>query len=97
VDELFSQRLTKNDQLSTVLCLLDFVERGDLSPDDRAGWEGRILLIEADDDATFDAQARERLRGLYPMAAVHTFHGAGHSPGTTKRDEYFMLVREFFS
>jgi len=96
VDELLSERLTKDDQLSTLLCLLDFADHYDLSPDDLADWIGRILIFESDDDATFDAEARNRLRRLYPAALIHTFQGAGHSPGTTKRDEFFDRVREFF-
>jgi pimeloyl-ACP methyl ester carboxylesterase len=97
VDELFSERLSKDDQLSTIRCLLDFVENYTLSPADLADWVGRILIIESDNDATFDAAARDRLRMLYPAARIHTFAGAGHSPGTTRRDEFFALVREFFS
>ena len=97
VDELFSERLSKDDQLSTVQCLLDFVDHYSLAPDDLGDWAGRLLIIESEDDATFDADARERLRMLYPMAQVHTFAGGGHSPGTTRRDEFFALVRDFFS
>jgi pimeloyl-ACP methyl ester carboxylesterase len=96
VDELFSERLGKNDQLSTIHCLLDFVDTYSLTPDDLADWAGRLLIIESEDDATFDADARERLRNLYPMAQVHTFEGGGHSPGTTRRDEFFNLVRNFY-
>ncbi len=97
VDELFSERLGKNDQLSTIQCLLDFVDNYALTPDDLKQWAGRLLIIESEDDATFDAAARERLRNLYPMAEVHTFEGGGHSPGTTRRDEFFAVVREFFT
>lgn len=95
IDELFTERLTKADLLSTVNCMLDFAEHIPLSPDDLAGWPGRILIIESEDDATFDAEARQRLRSLYPMATVHTFTNAGHSPGTTQRDAFFTRVHEF--
>ena len=96
VDELFSERLSKEDQISTALCLLDFVENYRLSPDDMKDWAGRILILESEDDATFDAAARDGLRALYPAALVHTFANAGHSPGTTQRDTFFAIVRTFF-
>jgi pimeloyl-ACP methyl ester carboxylesterase len=95
VEELFTERLSKADQLSTVRCLLDFAHSYRLSSDDLADWGERILLIEADDDATFDAEARSRLRALYPGARTHRFEAGGHSPATTRREEYFALVQSF--
>lgn len=95
IDELFSQRLGKDDLLSTVSCMLDFAENTVLSPDDLANWTGSVLIIESADDATFDADARARVRALYPNARVHTFAEGGHSPGTTQRDTFFKIVREF--
>ncbi len=97
VDELFSERLNKDDLLSTVACMLDFAEHVPLAPDDLVNWPGRMLIIESDDDATFDADARARLRALYPAARVHTFAAGGHSPATTQRGAFFALVRQFFS
>jgi lipase len=97
VDELFSERLTQDDLLSTVVCMLDFAENVSLAPDDLAGWPGRMLIIESQDDATFDADARARLRALYPGARVHTFAAGGHSPATTQRETFFALVRQFFA
>jgi len=95
VDELFSQRLGKDDLLSTIACLLDFAENHPLSPDDLKDWSGRVLIIESADDATFDAATRDRLKNLYPTARIHTFEAGGHSPATTRRAEYFALVRDF--
>lgn len=95
IDELFSLRLGKADLLSTVNCIIDFADNYQLSPDDLAGWQDRILLIEAEDDATFDAAARARLKTLYPAAQIHTFSGGGHSPATSRREDYFALVSAF--
>lgn len=97
VDELFSERLGKDEVLSTIACMLDFAENFLLSPDDLADWPGRLLIIESEDDATFDADARARLKALYPAARVHTFAAGGHSPATTQRETFFALVREFFT
>jgi pimeloyl-ACP methyl ester carboxylesterase len=95
VDELFSVRLSKADLLSTLNCMIDFAENYRLLPDDLADWRERILIIEAEDDVTFDATARGQLKALYPAAQVHTFRGGGHSPATTRREEYFGLVKRF--
>ncbi len=96
LDELFSERLGKADVLSTYQCIIDFGMSYRLQPGDLDNWGGKLLLIESDDDATFDAAQRAALRGLYPQAQVHTFMGAGHSPGTTRRSEYTALVHAFF-
>jgi pimeloyl-ACP methyl ester carboxylesterase len=91
LDELLTYRLGKDDLISTYRCLIDFAEHYGLAP-----WPGETLILESDDDQTLNAEARHRLKTQYPQAEVHTFHGAGHSPGTTKRDEYFAVVKRFF-
>jgi pimeloyl-ACP methyl ester carboxylesterase len=95
IDELFSLRLGKADLLSTLNCMIDLANHYALSPNDLPDWKGRILVIEAEDDATFDENARVRLKTLYPTARIHTFTGGGHSPATTRREEYFALVSGF--
>lgn len=97
VDELFTERLGKDDLLSTITCLLDFAENHRLTPDDLKDWPGQVLIIESADDATFDAAARAQLKALYPTAQIHTFEAGGHSPATTRRHEYFGLVRDFMT
>jgi pimeloyl-ACP methyl ester carboxylesterase len=92
LDELLTYRLGKDDLISTYRCLIDFAEHYK-----SAQWPGKMLILESDDDQTFNAEARHRLRAQYPQAEVHTFHGAGHSPGTTKRDEYFAVVKRFLA
>ncbi|MCU0514324.1 MAG: alpha/beta hydrolase [Anaerolineae bacterium] len=93
--ELFTQRLDKSHLLSTYHCLIDFLAGRHYTPADLADWHGRLLLIDSDDDATFPPAMQQRLRDLYPAARTHTFHGAGHSPGSTQRQAYFDLVRGF--
>jgi pimeloyl-ACP methyl ester carboxylesterase len=97
LDELFSYRLGKDDLLSTLQCVIDYTENYFFSLNDLVDWPGKMLILESDDDKTFDETIRAALRVLYPQARVHTFHGAGHSPGTTQRDEYFRVVKTFLS
>ncbi len=95
LEELYSDRLSKDDILSTYHALIDFAENYTLTANDLKGWGGEILILESDDDATFDEKTRAAVRAVYPQARHHVFHGAGHSPGTTQRDLYFQVVKDF--
>ncbi len=97
LNELYTERQGKADILSTYHCLIDFMLNQQFSPDDLHDWQGRILIINSDNDATFGAEVQTQLQALYPTAQTHTFIGAGHSPGSTRRDEYFALVRTFLA
>lgn len=93
--ELYEQRLNKADIVSIYEAIIDYMQR-DFAEHDLADWSGDMLIIGSDDDATFGNQAQQTLIALYPQARIHIFEGAGHSPGSTRRDEFFALVRTFF-
>lgn len=89
--ELYSQRLNKQDILSTYEAVIDYMKR------DFSVWEAaNLLILKSDNDATFGEAEQARLIALYPHAQIHTFTGAGHSPSSTQREAYFAKVREFF-
>lgn len=93
--ELYTYRIDKAELLSTYRCLLDFAQNTEFTADDLADWDGKMLILESDDDATFDESTRSAVRAIYPQAQTHVFHGAGHSPGTTQRDLYYQVVKGF--
>lgn len=93
--ELFTYRVNKRELLSTFRCLIDFAENHHLAPGDLSDWPGEMLILESDDDATFDEAMRAAVRERYPQAQTHVFHNAGHSPATTQRETYFKVVRDF--
>lgn len=95
VDELYSQRLSKADLISTQRCLVDFHTTYHFTPHDLDRWGGHIYVLESDNDATFDETVRAKVRELYPKAIHYVFHDAGHSPATTQRDLYFRVVKDF--
>jgi len=95
LNELYTYRVDKAELISTYQCLLDFAQNTSFSADDLRGWEGELLILESDDDATFDENTRSAVRAVYPQAQTYIFHGAGHSPGTTQRDLYYKVVKEF--
>lgn len=94
--ELYEQRLDKADIVSIYSAIIDFM-RQDFTPNDLQNWTGELLIINSDDDTTFGEATQNTLVDLYPTARVHTFEGAGHSPGSTQRREFFALVRKFFN
>lgn len=95
LDELYSYRLTKKDLLSTYDSIVDYMTNYEFSSDDLKDWRGVILILDSDNDAVFDASAREQVNQLYPQAHSHTFVSAGHSPASSQRDRYFEIVRKF--
>src|SRR3712207_4264239 len=86
--------MTKTDIVSRVRLQAEF-GRKVWSAGDLAGWSGRVLLIEGDDDPLFKAATRERLRALYPGAAVYRFQGTGHAAAVLRPEEYSDVVRRF--
>lgn len=95
--ELYEERVTRADILSTYRVLIDYMNM-EFFIDDLDDWRadgGELLLISSDDDATFGTTHQADLHRLYPWARVHRFEGAGHSPSSTQRETYFALVRDF--
>jgi pimeloyl-ACP methyl ester carboxylesterase len=54
----------------------------------------RVLDLESDEDLVTPEQ-RAELRRCYPQASVHTFHGAGHTPWISHKEEYLSVIKEF--
>ncbi|MFN2567333.1 MAG: alpha/beta fold hydrolase [Gemmatimonadaceae bacterium] len=88
-------QMTKVDIVSRIRLQAEFAEQRSWGPGDLAGWPGRVLLLEGDDDPLFPAAARERLRALYPMAQVHRFQGTGHAAAVLRPEEYAEVVTRF--
>jgi maspardin len=58
-------------------------------------WQGKVLILQSDDDPATEPEMRGALRNLYPQAQVHTFHQAGHTPFLSQPDVFYPLVRTF--
>lgn len=77
----------------------DYCEHYDFTPGDLAHWPGTVLIMGSDVD---EALQRYRpyaipLTTLYPQAQVHIFHGAGHVPPITRREEYIDVLQRFLA
>jgi pimeloyl-ACP methyl ester carboxylesterase len=86
--------LTKEDLRDMGRLGIDLVENFRFAPDELASWTGRVLILESDEDIVTPEQ-RAELRRRYPKARVHTFHGAGHTPWMSHREEYLSVINEF--
>src|SRR5262245_35069224 len=87
--------LSKEELISRYQCAIDLERRYTFAPGDLAGWTGRILILESDNDTIIKAPERAALKALYPQAQVHTFIGAGHGASLIKREEYLSVIRAF--
>lgn len=94
--ELYEHRLGKTDIVSIYEAIIDYMGYN-FSAEDLADWDGKMLIINSDNDATFSQDVQNSLIDLYPKASIHTFEGAGHSPGSTRRKDFFAKVHDFFA
>jgi pimeloyl-ACP methyl ester carboxylesterase len=66
-------------------------------PEDFVGWQGRILIVDANEDRMVPTESQEFLRELYPAARIHTFEGTGHVSTIVKREEFLEVVNGFLA
>ena len=92
--EMLRFRLTKADLLALLRRTVDFGTR-EFAPGDLEDWQGKTLLLLADDDPGTPAAVRAQLQALYPDAKLHLFHGSGHATAILRQEEYLAVVEEF--
>jgi pimeloyl-ACP methyl ester carboxylesterase len=93
-EELLYDRLTKADILSTIWRTVDYYAQ-QYTPQDLAGWPGKVLLVMADDDPSTPEPVRIAMSALYPGARLHLFHGTGHGTSVLKEEEYQAVIDQF--
>lgn len=87
--------ITKEKQVSLYKCMFDFGQNYTFSRDDLVNWSGKILILESDNDPTFNPFEQDAVKELYPQAHVHTFKSSGHLTMIVKREEFISVVRSF--
>ena len=95
IRETVDTRLTRQAALSTYLRMMDFDQQV-FSPSDLASWQGRTLIMLAEDDPTTPESLRKALLDLYPGARLHLFKGSGHATAILESEEYIKVIQEFF-
>lgn len=94
LEERLDRDLTKA-VLITLVRRLEEYHRRTFTSADLEDWEGRVLIIESDDDPGVPRRYREQLKHLYPRATVHTFQGGGHAPSSSHREELVAVIKQF--
>ncbi|HEX8559989.1 MAG TPA: alpha/beta hydrolase [Pyrinomonadaceae bacterium] len=95
LDDYFDHTLTKRTLVSRVTLAADFNRNETYAPEDHAGWPGRVLVVESNDDSMVSEEERRRLRAAYPRALVCTFAGAGHAIPLLRLEELVGVVKAF--
>ena len=95
LEEHFDRKLTKRTLLSRVALGVDFNLKESYAPDDNAGWSGRVLIVESDNDPMIPAAERRRLRDTYPRAFVCAFPNAGHMITLLQPEALTEVVKAF--
>lgn len=93
--DYLDHQLTKEIFLSRMGLFVEFAKNEAYRPEDRAGWRGKILIIESTDDPMINEKERRRLKAMYPEADVYTFEGTGHLIPLLKLDEMLDVIRAF--
>ena len=95
--ELYATSLGKADVIARTNLQIDYHLNYHYRPEDLAGWPGRVLIVESDEDQNVPPVAQETLKALYPRAQVHTFRGIGHSGGLVLTEANVALVEAFLA
>jgi pimeloyl-ACP methyl ester carboxylesterase len=93
--ELFAKYVTKAEVLSNLRLQLEYQEDWHFSPEDLAGWPGKVFIVESDNDIFNNPTRREAMLDTYPLAPVYTIRGGGHMPAFTRTGEYLEMLRQF--
>jgi pimeloyl-ACP methyl ester carboxylesterase len=95
VRELVRSPETAAALLRQNVCMLDSVTSFPTAPGDLPQLDGKILIIESDDDPAIRAPERAHLRAMYPGVLVRTFHRTGHVTALVEPEEFASTVDDF--
>ena len=78
-------------------CMLESCTAFPAALGDLASHDGRILIVESDDDPAIRPRDRAHLRAMYPGAEVRTFHGTGHVTARAAPEAFAAAVESFLA
>lgn len=87
----------KRSIIATSRSMLDFAYNYKFDYDYLNNWQGKVLILEADDDTSFSDKQKKLLKLLYEDATVHSEHGFGHLTTFIKRNLYIGLISDFIA
>ncbi len=95
IHETLDTSLTRQAALNIYLRMVDF-DRQEFTFTDLESWQGKTLIILAEDDPTTTEQLRNELLALYPGAILHMLQGSVQTTALLETEEYVRVMEEFF-
>jgi hypothetical protein len=75
--------------------MVDF-DRQNFTFTDLESWQGKTLIILAENDPTTTEQLRNELLALYPGASLHMLKGSVQTTALLETGEYIKVIEGFF-
>lgn len=95
IHETLDQHLTRQAAMNIYLRMADF-DRQNYTFTDLDHWQGKILIILAEDDPTTTEQLRNELMALYPGAILHMLKGSIQTTALLETSDYIKVMEDFF-
>jgi pimeloyl-ACP methyl ester carboxylesterase len=95
IRETLDARLTRQTALSTYLRMVDF-DKQNFTYTDLDTWQGKTLIILAEDDTTTTEELRNVMLALYPGAILHLLKGNIEAAALLETSEYIRVMEAFF-
>ena len=97
LEELFTQRLTKEDILSHFRTTRDAQMKYVYRSGEESSWHGDVLVIWGEDDHLRTERGRRGMMGIYPQAQIHIIAGGGHTVALSEPEKYTATIKEFLN
>jgi len=95
IRETLDAQLTRQSAMSTYLRMVDF-DNQNFAYTDLESWQGKTLIILAEDDPTTTEDLRNTLLALYPGASLHLLKGSIESTALLETGVYIKVMEAFF-
>lgn len=94
-DEQYQTSIHKKDILARSAIISDYFGKFTFNSADLSNWNGRMLIIESNQDEVFEEGDRGALLAMYPHAWSHTFDGYSHLATILAHKETVEIVTDF--
>jgi pimeloyl-ACP methyl ester carboxylesterase len=95
IHETLDTRLTRQAAINTYLRMVDF-DQQNFTFTDLDNWQGKTMIILAEDDPTTTEELRNELLALYPGASLHMLKGSVQTMALLETGEYIKVMEGFF-
>lgn len=96
IRETLDKQLNRQTALNIYLRMADF-DRQYFTFSDLENWDGKTLIILAEDDPTTTEELRNELLAFYPGASLCLFKDGSQPTPFLETNEYVRVMEEFFS